>query len=128
MEYSDAAIVAQVRAGDREAFRLLVDRYGREMFRLAFRFLSNESEAQDAVQEALLRAFRNLGGFESRSSFSTWIYRITVNCCLDALNKRKRTPQPMPTLRDEDPGDEPIEARLPAHTPDPERQTLSKEL
>lgn len=126
MVFEDAAVVAQVRAGDREAFRLLVEKYSRDLFKLAFRFLSDEGEAEDAVQEALVKAYRSLHTFESRSKFSTWMYRIVTNCCYDALEKRKRTPQP--AVLDEEEGDEPIEMNLKADAPDPERSLLSREL
>ncbi|HBY63156.1 MAG TPA: RNA polymerase subunit sigma-24 [Solibacterales bacterium] len=90
MQDSDAAIVAQTLGGDKDAFRLLVDRYGRAVFRLAFRITGNESDAEDVVQEAFLRAYKQLHRYESRSSFGTWIYRIASNYALDLLRSRKR--------------------------------------
>ena len=59
------------------------------MFRVAFRITESEPDAQEIVQEALLRGYRNLAGFDSRSDFRTWIYRIAVNCALQILEKRK---------------------------------------
>jgi len=86
----DALVVAQVLAGDRDAYRLLVERHSRNIFRVAFRVLNNEQDADEVVQETFLRAFRALDKFEQRAVFSTWIYRIAMNCALDMKKKAKR--------------------------------------
>ena len=91
MEFSDADAVAAVRAGDRNAFRGLVERYSRGVFRLGYRMTGNEQDAEDVVQEAFLRAFRQLNRYESRSSFSTWLYRIAANYSLDLIRARRAT-------------------------------------
>jgi RNA polymerase sigma-70 factor (ECF subfamily) len=90
MDASDLAAVARVRAGDQDAFRFLVERHGRSVFRLAYRLTGHEQDAEDVVQETFLRAFRQIRRFESRSSFATWLYRITVNCSQDLLRQRPR--------------------------------------
>ena len=90
MDASDLAVVARVRAGDQDAFRFLVERHGRSVFRLAYRLTGHEQDAEDVVQETFLRAFRQIRRFESRSSFATWLYRITVNCSHDLLRQRPR--------------------------------------
>jgi RNA polymerase sigma-70 factor (ECF subfamily) len=90
MEASDLAAVARVRAGDHDAFRFLVERHSRSVFRLAYRLTGHEQDAEDVVQETFLRAFREIRRFESRSSFATWLYRITVNCSHDLLRQRPR--------------------------------------
>jgi RNA polymerase sigma-70 factor (ECF subfamily) len=90
MEESDAAAVARARAGDSDGFRVLVERHSRSVFRLAYRVTGNEQDAEDAVQETFLRAYRQLNRYESRSSFGTWLYRITANYCLDLIRVRKR--------------------------------------
>lgn len=89
MEQNDAAHVAQVLGGDRDAFRVLVDRHARRLFRLAYRMTGNQQDAEEAVQDAFLRAYRRLASFESRANFATWIYRICVNCALDLMRKRR---------------------------------------
>src|SRR5262245_901818 len=89
MEVTDAAVVAQVLAGDREAFRLLVERHSRSIFRVAYRMTGDQQDAEEIVQETLLRAYKNLAKFELRSNFSTWVYRIAVNRTLDFLSARK---------------------------------------
>ena len=90
MEATDLAAVERTRAGDTAAFRVLVERYGRSVFRLAFRMTGNEFDAEDVVQETFLRAFKQLESYESRSSFSTWLYRIAANYSLDLIRSRKR--------------------------------------
>ncbi len=90
MEDSDAALVTRAREGDQDAFRVLVERHSQALFRLAFRMTGNEHDAEDMVQETFLRAHRQLGRFESRSSLSTWLHRIAANCSLDLLRKRQR--------------------------------------
>ncbi len=89
MEESDVAAVARVRQGDDDAFRLLVDRHSRSIFRLTWRMTGCEQDAEDLVQETFLRAYRNLDSFQERSNFGTWLYRIAVNCSLDWLRKRR---------------------------------------
>ena len=100
MEAEDAPDVERARAGDEDAFGRLVDRHSRAVFRLAFRMLGNEHDAEDAVQEAFLKAHRALPEFESRSRFSSWLHRITVNCSYDVLRRRAR--------RAEDPLETPV--------------------
>ena len=85
----DAAVVAQVLAGDREAYRLLVEKHSRAIFRVAFRVLRSEDDAEEVVQETFLRAYRNLERFEQRANFGTWLYRIAMNCALDLKDKAR---------------------------------------
>src|SRR5437870_11178681 len=85
-----AAVLARARQGDSEAFRALVERHSRSVFRLAFRMTGNEQDAEDVVQETFLRAYKQLSHYESRSSFSTWLYRIASNYSLDLIRMRKR--------------------------------------
>lgn len=103
MEASDLAVVARVKAGDRDAFRHLVERHSRSVFRLAYRLTGHEQDAEDVVQETFLRAFREIRRFEARSSFATWLYRITVNCSHDLLRQRPRAGS-RPSLDDPDAG------------------------
>jgi RNA polymerase sigma-70 factor (ECF subfamily) len=122
MDGTDAAAVARVRAGDSEAFRLLVDRHARTIFRLAFRMLGNEPDADDIVQETFLRAYRQIDRFESRANFGTWLYRIAVNCSLDLLRQRPRRPDE----REFGDGEEPVAD--PGTNPSPERLMFSAEV
>jgi RNA polymerase sigma-70 factor (ECF subfamily) len=83
------AVLARARQGDDDAFRVLVERHGRAVFRLAFRMTGNEQDAEDVVQESFLRAYRQLGRFESRADFGTWLYRIVANCSVDLMRARQ---------------------------------------
>ena len=103
MEASDLAVVARVKAGDHDAFRHLVERHSRSVFRLAYRLTGHEQDAEDVVQEAFLKAFREIRRFEARSSFATWLYRITVNCSHDLRRQRPRAGT-RPSLDDPDGG------------------------
>lgn len=96
MDGSDQAVVARVRAGESDAFRLLVDRHARAIFRLACRMVGDEHDADDVVQETFFRAYRQIGRFESRANFGTWLYRIAVNCSLDLLRQRPRREREQP--------------------------------
>src|SRR5262245_15299160 len=86
---SAEAVLARARRGDSEAFRQLVERHSRSVFRLAFRMTGNEHDAEDVVQESFLRAYKQLARFESRSNFGTWLYRITANCAVDLMRSRQ---------------------------------------
>jgi RNA polymerase sigma-70 factor (ECF subfamily) len=88
MPQTDAAVVALARDGDSEAFRSLVERHGRAVYRLAHRMTGNPSDAEDVVQETFLRAYKQLSRFESRANFGTWLHRIAVNCSIDLIRSR----------------------------------------
>ena len=124
MDNLEAAAVAQVLSGDRDAFRVLVDAHARSVFSVAFRMTGNREDADEIVQETFLRAYKNLDRFESRSRFSTWIYRIAVNRCLDFLEKKKITGSY--TISD-DPDPEEQTIQLPTKDAGPDRMLLSKE-
>jgi RNA polymerase sigma-70 factor (ECF subfamily) len=89
MGTNDHEAIRAVLGGDREAYGILVKRHSQSLFRVAFRITRNESDAEDVVQEAFLRGYRKLEGFESRSNFGTWIYRIAVRCALDKISGRR---------------------------------------
>ena len=124
MEGNDAAAVAQVLAGDEDAYRILVERHSRSIFRLAYRMTANEQDAEDVVQETFLRAYRQLKRFESRSNFGTWLYRIAVNCSLDLIRKRRRHDEP-PT---EPSSEEETMYQLRDERPTPDRMVLGAEI
>lgn len=90
MDANDAQDVTLAQAGDEPAFRRLVERHSRGVFQLAYRLTGSESDAEDVVQDAFLKAYRELRRFESRSSFRTWLHRVTVNCAYDVLRQRPR--------------------------------------
>ena len=126
MEFTDAAFVARARSGDADAFRVLVERHSRALFRLAFRMTGNEQDAEDVVQESFLRAYRQLGKFDERASFGTWLYRIATNCSLDLVRSRKRRSEQI-AQQPEDQREDPL-AALPSAEPTPERAAFSTEV
>ena len=88
--YNETVLIEQARAGEREAFDELMSHYAMRMFRTAMRITGNESEAEDAVQQAFLGAFQNLKKFRGDSAFSTWLTRITMNESLGIVRKRRK--------------------------------------
>ncbi len=86
---SDEDVIRQAQAGDPDAYRVLVERYQGRAFRLALRVLKDEDAAQDAVQEAFLKAWNALPKFEGRARFFTWLYRLVMNQCLDQKRRDK---------------------------------------
>ena len=88
MPQTDAAAVALARDGDSEAFHALVERHSRAVYRLAYRMTGSPQDAEDVVQETFLRAYKQLGRFESRANFGTWLHRIAVNCSIDLIRSR----------------------------------------
>ena len=88
MPQTEIATVALARDGDSDAFRTLVERHSRAVFRLAHRMTGNASDAEDVVQETFLKAYKQLGRFESRANFGTWLHRIAVNCSIDLIRSR----------------------------------------
>jgi RNA polymerase sigma-70 factor, ECF subfamily len=87
---ADREIVARCRSGDREAFAKLVLKYQSRVLTLATRILDNRSEAEDIAQDIFVKVFQSLHDFRGTSRFSTWLYRITVNHCLNHLRRRTR--------------------------------------
>jgi RNA polymerase sigma-70 factor (ECF subfamily) len=86
----DDELVRSFLDGDREAFGSLVERHERRVYNLAFRMLGSSEDARDISQDVFLTCLRKLSGFRGVSSFTTWLHRITVNACYDALRKRGR--------------------------------------
>jgi RNA polymerase sigma-70 factor (ECF subfamily) len=124
MEWSDEAAAARAKAGDADAFRVLVERHSRPLFRLAFRMTGNEQDAEDMVQETFLRAYRRIARFDERASFGTWLYRITVNCSLDLVRARKRRSEQSGPANPE--MEDPVQL-LAASGPTPDRMAMSGE-
>jgi RNA polymerase sigma-70 factor, ECF subfamily len=88
-EISDALLVSTAKSGDTDAFIELSERHSRRVFQEAYRILRNWEDAEDVLQESLMRAFSHLKDFQERSSFSTWLTRITINCALMMLRKKR---------------------------------------
>jgi len=90
----DLELVASAAGGDVEALDVLLRRHHPRLLTLCVRLTGNPTDADDACQEALVALARGVAGFDGRSSFSTWAYRVTTNTCLDELRKRRRRPVP----------------------------------
>jgi RNA polymerase sigma-70 factor (ECF subfamily) len=95
--------------GDDGAFRRLVERHQTELHAHCYRMLGSIHDADDALQDALLRAWRGLGGFEGRSSLRSWLYSIATNVCLDAIGRRPKRVLPIDYGPPAGPHDEPGE-------------------
>ena len=89
MPLSDSEIIEQIRKGAKHQFARLVDRYKEKAMTLAVRMLKNREDAEEATQDAFIRAYNALDKFEGTAKFSTWFYRIIYNVCLTKLGQRK---------------------------------------
>lgn len=116
----DQRCVALVLEGDDSAFERLIERYQRAVYNLAYRMLGDRAEAEEAAQEAFLRAYQHLSRYDPARSFKTWLLSITSNHCIDRLRKRRLTWLSL---------DEPLPAHpaLTSRAPDPEEAAIESE-
>lgn len=91
----DREAIEACQRGDREAFDRLVERYQRDVYRVCYRYVNNHHDASDLAQESFLKAYRAIGRFRGDSAFSTWLYRIAVNTCLNFRALRKLPSEPL---------------------------------
>ncbi len=126
---SDAIAVERTLAGERDAFRVLVERHSQQLFRLAYRMTGNEHDAEEVVQEAFLRAFRNLGQFGSRANFGTWAYRIAANYAIDRMRQKRNEDarRSTPSSSAEEQKQDPLDS-TPDERPTPDRLAVNTEL
>src|SRR5262245_38013257 len=89
----DAAVLDRAKRGDQEAFAAVIEHYDPGLRALAYRLLGDPERMDDALQEAYVKAFRNLSGFRGESRLGTWLYRIVYNACLDEIARSKRVVQ-----------------------------------
>jgi RNA polymerase sigma-70 factor (ECF subfamily) len=111
---SDDKLVVAARAGDRNAYSLLIERYRDLASSFAISHVHSKDEAEDAVQEAFVKAYLNLNSYRGTSGFSAWLLRIVRNCCIDSLRRTHRHPT------------ETLDAALPIMEPGPEAQSLGR--
>ena len=86
----DRLLVAACLAGDKTAFDVLVERHRKQIYQVCYRFVANHEDASDLAQDVFIRAYRALDTFKGRSAFSTWLYRVAVNVCLNRVAARQR--------------------------------------
>nr|WP_197480033.1 RNA polymerase sigma factor SigW [Paenibacillus swuensis] len=121
----DARLVRLARNGDQTAFAELVELYKDKIFNLGYRMLNNRQEAEDVTQETFLRVYSNLEKYDETQKFSTWIFRIGTNLCIDRLRKKKPSYSLDAELNDGEGTD--MYAMLASHDPGPENQVLLTE-
>jgi RNA polymerase sigma-70 factor (ECF subfamily) len=92
MPWTDEELVARSRSGDADSFNLLISRWERPIYALAYRVIGREEDARDVTQETFLRAFKGLAAFKGQAKFSSWLYRIALNLCRDWIRRKKRSP------------------------------------
>lgn len=91
----DKALVARARQGDTDAFEALVRMHMGAVYGHALRFFGSREPAEDVVQEVFIKVYRSIGSFDGASAFSTWLYRVTRNTCLDMLRSGAHRPVPV---------------------------------
>lgn len=122
MKVEENDLIAHAKQGDINAFEQLILRNEKNVYNIAYRMMHDVEDAKDIAQEVFLKAYKNLNYFDGRSVFSTWIYRITVNTCIDELRKRKEKY----TVSIDDEGQQ---TKLPQASPEemPEERLVQKE-
>ncbi|MFZ5352986.1 MAG: RNA polymerase sigma factor [Bacillota bacterium] len=89
MSENERLLVKHSKSGDIESFEILIASYEKKAYNIALRIMGNEEDAKDMTQEALVRIYKSISNFKEQSAFSTWMYRIVTNVCLDEIRKRK---------------------------------------
>ncbi len=125
--FDESALVALARTGDSEAFSALVRQYERKIYRLAKHITQNDEDAEDVLQEAFLKAYEHLDGFQGNSKFYTWIVRIAVNEALMKLRKR-RGDKTVPLDEPLDTGEETVKREIAVWEDNPEQRYSREEM
>lgn len=130
VEVSDAIAVERTLAGDRDAYRVLVERHSRMVYGMAYRMTGDAHEAEEVVQEAFVRGYQKLRQFAGQANFGTWVYRIAANYAIDRIRQRKVQESRMTTASR--PDEEALEldpvSNLRDRAPSPERLAESGQL
>lgn len=126
MNVAEIQLVQMSRTGDRAAFKELVDLYKDKLHRLAYRMLHNRHDSEDVVQETFMRVYMNLNHYDENQKFSTWIFRIGKNLCIDLLRKKKVDHSLDAGMGDEQ--DRAFYEKLPSDDASPESRLLLNEM
>lgn len=124
----DLALVRRIVAGDRSAFELLMRRHNRRLFRLARATLRHDAEAEDALQEAYLSAYRTLADFRGEASLATWLSRLVLNECLGRLRRQARREKVVPMVASAHDDDTAFDVPAPPDAGAPDRALVRAEL
>jgi RNA polymerase sigma-70 factor (ECF subfamily) len=89
---NDELMIKRAQQGDSKAMEELLFACEKRVYNISYRFMGNEADAYDIAQESLIKIYKNITSFKGESSLSSWVYRLTVNTCMDALRKRKNAP------------------------------------
>jgi len=92
MPVDEALLIKRAQKSDASALEALLILYEKRVYNIAYRYMGNEADAYDMSQEALIKLYRSIKSFKAQSAFSSWVYRLTVNTCLDGLRKRRKAP------------------------------------
>lgn len=117
-------LIARILKGDHDAFAQIVTAYEDKVYHLCFRMCGDRDQAQDLAQEAFIKAWRGLAFYKHEASFSTWLYRLTSNVCIDHLRRQKRRTAVSLTADDE----ENTQLDVPDLAPTPEEKVLESQL
>ena len=129
MGWDEKELLEKAKAGDVESFEILIQAVRQKAYQIALSYLKNQEDAEDALQDSLLKIYRGLSRFQETSRFSTWVYRVVVNTCLDHIKKNKRQKDRILSFSGEDREENPFDAvsMLRDESAEPERHMLQKE-
>ncbi len=125
MKSEDIQLIARAKKGDERAFRTLLEKYERAVFTICLRMVRNRELAADLAQDAFIKVFGMLDRYNESYAFSSWLFKITSNLCIDYLRKRKIDTLPMDSPIDGDRGE--IQRQYEAPDPDPETEMVRKQ-
>jgi RNA polymerase sigma-70 factor (ECF subfamily) len=125
---SDVELMLASKGGDERAFAVLVDRHRAAIMNLTYRYLGNRADAEDLAQEVFLRVHRARHGYRPEAKFTTWLYRIAVNACLNEVRNRKSRPTFGAASLDDSPGPAATDARAPTPADATERAELLEQV
>jgi len=125
MDPTDKKLIQRALQGDQRAYAELLSRHREGVFHVIYRMVGNRDEAEDLVQETFIKAFRALSSFDDRYAFSTWLYKIAVNHCIDALRRRKLSTESLDATIPTSNGE--LTREIPHPSQSPEGSLISKE-